>query len=581
MKKYKKEIKEELQREHLEMIRNLNRSNGESNGLFDDDGFGEDDLQEYYRYIKNDEKQAFHFIVSKQGHVWIDKVMVEKAAYKIKKIDDLSGIETERYCIDIPSFVYGFKANDKYDPTHKDESYMMGSGVRFPGLKEIEDDKYYILKDGFDEQVDRAESKGLSSVASIFAYNSRLGSVEHSMLIIRGNGRPMHGELNNLFVCMPVRAVWFENMDLSKITMMTETFVSCSMLMYIDMQECDLSNVRLFCGTFRGCRNLRSVEVGRKDKKLEKVVSVHNMFCGCEQLLSAELNHFESRNIKNIDSLFLDCKSLRHVDIKDWDLRSLRYAEGAFQNNFNLRIDELTGIFRNSKLVDASGMFLNTNLCDISFFRNMDVSELVDATAMFAVTNIKTVDLSNLEFPKLKKMETMFLECYYLKKVNLDNLKTPNVRIIHNIFNGDKEIKKLDLSSWELREDQEYDLDNFFSGCRKLRTVKLWKKINSECVKSYRWMFNGCQKLKKVDFTGWKFGSIIDIVGMFKDTNPEVQIIMDDRPGVTRDNYITFDPRKETSNEQDRMKSEVLRQFYYEMELEQERADREVKELLY
>ena len=76
MTEYKKEIKEELQRERLEMIRNLKKSNGESNGLFDDDGFGDADLQEYYKYIENDEKQAFHFIVSKQGHVWIYKVIV-------------------------------------------------------------------------------------------------------------------------------------------------------------------------------------------------------------------------------------------------------------------------------------------------------------------------------------------------------------------------------------------------------------------------------------------------------------------------------------------------------------------------
>lgn len=564
MTEYKKEIKEELQRERLEMIRNLKKSNGESNGLFDDDGFGDADLQEYYRYIENDEKQAFHFIVSKQGHVWIDKVIVEKAAYKIKKIDDLSGIETEGYCIDIPSFVYGFKANDRYDPIHIGEDGRKGQKLK---------EKSYILKDGFDEQVDRAESRGLSSVASIFVYPDIWGSVEYSVLTIKGNGRPMHGELNKLFVNMPIRTVWFENMDLSKITMMIETFRSCEMLMYVGMSECDLSNVRMFCGTFKGCRNLHSAEVGRKDKKLEKVVSVHGMFSECEQLIGVELNHFESRKINNISDLFLDCKGVRHVGIEKWDLRNLRYAEDAFNNNYSLNIDELTGIFRHSKLINASGMFLNTNLYDMNFFRTMDVSELVDATAMFSATNIKTVDLSNLEFPKLKKMGAMFLGCTHLRKVNLDNLKTPNVRNIHNIFNGDKSIRKINLNSWELREGQEYSLDGFFRDCSNLKTVKLWRTINSEYITDYRQMFMGCEKLKEIDFTGWSFRSNIDIIEMFEGVNPKLNIIMDNKPKINRNNYRTFDARKETSNEKDRMKSEVLRQFYYESGLEIERMN--------
>ena len=218
-------------------------------------------------------------------------------------------------------------------------------------------------------------------------------------------------------------------------------------------------------------------------------------------------------------------------------------------------------------------MFLNTNLYDMNFFRTMDVSELVDATAMFSATNIKTVDLSNLEFPKLKKMGAMFLGCTHLRKVNLDNLKTPNVRNIHDIFNGDESIRKIYLNSWELREGQEYSLDGFFRDCSNLKTVKLWRTINSEYIVDYRQMFMGCEKLKEIDFTGWSFRSNIDIIGMFEWVNPKLNIIMDDKPKITRNNYKTFDARKETSNEQDRMKSEVLRQFYYESGLEIERMN--------
>ena len=133
------------------------------------------------------------------------------------------------------------------------------------------------------------------------------------------------------------------------------------------------------------------IEVVWKDK----FTSLKTMFWTCNSIVSLDLSHLDTSNVKYMDYMFSDCSSLVSLDL----------------SNFNTINVEIMGY-----------MF-------------GDCSSLV------------SLDLSNFNTSNVKNMESMFYGCSSLVSLDLSHLDTSNVEDMKYMFSGCSSLVSLNLSN--------------------------------------------------------------------------------------------------------------------------------------
>ena len=151
----------------------------------------------------------------------------------------------------------------------------------------------------------------------------------------------------------------------------------------------------------------------------------------------------KSRDIlKDSSFMFANCQNIVNLDLVFFDTRNI---------------------------IDMSSMFINMKLTsiDLSSFNTVNVKKM---NAMFAFCiNLVELDLSSFDTSKVEDMSEMFRYCKNLKKLNLSSFNTKNVTNMNDMFLSCENLEILDLTSFNITK---YTLvKGLFLKCSNLRRV--------------------------------------------------------------------------------------------------------------
>lgn len=148
-------------------------------------------------------------------------------------------------------------------------------------------------------------------------------------------------------------------------------------------------------------------------------------------------------------------------------------------------------------VISLTGTFDNYNHVAIDISR-MDTRNVVDMSGMFdEAMFIRELDFSNIDTSNVVDMSGAFACMHSLRTINLKNVNTTKVKTFKELFDSDLELEELDLSSF--RFDSAENIESMFCYCRLLKSITIKNKITH--VEHINNLFNGCGTLKKLDLS--------------------------------------------------------------------------------
>ena len=181
---------------------------------------------------------------------------------------------------------------------------------------------------------------------------------------------------------------------------------------------------------------------------------------------------------------------------------SLTDCWNMFTGLSNLIEIDLTN-FDFSKVTRMNSMFQNClNLEYIKFNNNIEKKLIVnDMSYMFDnCRSLKNLDLSNLDTFNLIKMSQTFSNCWSLTSLNFNGFNTSLVTTFMGMFNNCSSLISLDLSSFNT--SQVSFLNSMFYFCTSLTSINL-SSFNTSNVLTMDKMFFECNKLKSLDLSNF------------------------------------------------------------------------------
>lgn len=192
-----------------------------------------------------------------------------------------------------------------------------------------------------------------------------------------------------------------------------------------------------------------------------------------------------------------------------------------------------------SKLTSTTEMFSYVKkMTSIYFNPKFGGNNLIDMQGMFYECNsLTSVDLTNFNTENVQSMANMFYNCYSLKQINISNFDTRKVKNMFSMFFNCRSLESIDLSIFETRKLNEMskmfygsgitsiDISNFntenvrsfidlFNGCRNLTSIKI-SKIRTYNINNMDNMFKGCSSLIKLDLSYFDTSSLTTMHEMF------------------------------------------------------------------
>ena len=263
----------------------------------------------------------------------------------------------------------------------------------------------------------------------------------------------------------------------------------------------------------------------------DNIVNIKNMYRGCPNLTS--INNFVfHENLVEVEGFILDCEKLVNAN-------NVTIA-GAFYNDLFRGVSSLKYV--NNLLISYIGrsmifshMFDGcTNLLEMSFHDDSYTEQVISIDYMFRGTSMKTVDFSNVSFPKVTSMKYLFADSYMkeftftvpntvvnitgflsncpnLKTLNnfnintnviaTDWLKDTNITTLTNCSFFNKNTSFKGSTSLKTITNLTYtgqDFSSYFEDCINLQRATI---IMRNSVNNMSNSFRNCPKLNFVDFT--------------------------------------------------------------------------------
>lgn len=263
----------------------------------------------------------------------------------------------------------------------------------------------------------------------------------------------------------------------------------------------------------------------------DNIVNIKNMYRDCPNLTS--INNFVfHENLVEVEGFMLDCEKLVNAN-------NVTIA-GAFYNDLFRGVSSLKYV--NNLLISYIGrsmifshMFDGcTNLLEMSFHDDSYTEQVISIDYMFRGTSMKTVDFSNVSFPKVTSMKYLFADsymkeftftvpntvvnitgilsnCVNLKTLNnfnintnviaTDWLKDTNITTLTDCSFFNKNTSFQGKTSLKTITNLTYtgqDFSNYFEDCINLQRATI---IMRNSVNNMSNSFRNCPNLNFVDFT--------------------------------------------------------------------------------
>ncbi len=204
-------------------------------------------------------------------------------------------------------------------------------------------------------------------------------------------------------------------------------FKNCTNLVSVNLDNFDTSSVTKMQGMFSGCENLTGVDVSGFDTC--NVTNMAEMFWNCMNLVSVDVSGFNTCNVTSMGGMFCRCISLTSVDVSGFDTRNVTNMWWMFYGCSSLTSVDVSD-FDTGNAVSMAGMFWDCSKLSSVNLSGFDTSKVRDMGWMFAgCSGLESVDLSSFNAGHVTEMRNMFRGCSRLKRI-----KTPyNVNAITDL----------------------------------------------------------------------------------------------------------------------------------------------------
>lgn len=225
-------------------------------------------------------------------------------------------------------------------------------------------------------------------------------------------------------------------------------FMGCTQLVSVDLNDFDTSQVTNMNSMFEECKCLENVVVS--GLKTSSVTAMYSLFAGCSSLQSLDLSGWDTRNVCEMGRMFCGCSKLERVDVSSFDTG---------------KVTGMDAMFYGCKSLQS---------VDVSKFKTQNVSYI---SRMFeGCSSLESLDVSGFDTSSAFEMAFMFKDCSLLKQLDVHGFSTKNAMTTNHMFDGCSNLKSLNLSGFDLQSlNAEYlwqfDEPDMFVGCTSLTEI--------------------------------------------------------------------------------------------------------------
>lgn len=252
-------------------------------------------------------------------------------------------------------------------------------------------------------------------------------------------------DIQGLFSYLNVRYLDIQNLDISKAQSLKEFFYK-STCEIINVTGLDTSNIGNLHACFGNASKLTNI-IGLETWDVSKVTNFYEFFNYCSRLQNADavanwnvssatdMGRFfqgvkfpsgtiqlswSAPNLRNASAMFFACSETVSIDLSFFkdssQLWSVSYLLGA-----NTKLEKVTGIeyLNKTSLRNLSYMFHGCKtLKELDGLETLTIADNTDAPSMFEnCINIEVLDLSGMDFSRIKSASKMFRNCTALKTI--------------------------------------------------------------------------------------------------------------------------------------------------------------------
>ena len=282
-------------------------------------------------------------------------------------------------------------------------------------------------------------------------------------------------------------------LNTENVTSMSMMFFGCNSLQELDLGSFDTKNVTSMSMMFQNCENLKTLNLRNFNTK--NVTDMSAMFYECRGLTTLNLNSFDTRNVTDMEFMFLNCINLQSLDLGNFDTKSVANMHGMFSDCESLQSLNLSN-FDTRRASRMESLFWDCKGLKILDLSSFNTENIADMKFMFSdCESLQSLDLSSFNTENVVNMTNMFSNCKSLKSLDLRSFDTRNVRDMGMMFFSCENLQELNLDSFDI--SSVHDMKDMFGSCKNLERLD-FKNLDTKKIK-YRFMFQGCENLQKVN----------------------------------------------------------------------------------
>jgi surface protein len=259
---------------------------------------------------------------------------------------------------------------------------------------------------------------------------------------------------------------------------MESMFDSCHNLLSLDLNTFDTTKVTSMEKMFYQCQKINEIKLSNKFKT-DNVVKFTNMFSSCYDLKAINLDSFNTANADDMSLMFNDCRELTSIDLSNFITDKVKNFSHIFAGCEKLR--DIDFNLNASSANDLSYLFFECRSLNNLNMTLLHTDQEINIDFMFYNCESLTNLIFGTNYYEINSMEYTFHGCTNLPNIDLTYFNVKNVVTMRNLFYGCKAITQLNLLSFN--SNNCHIFDNMFGQCNDMN-VTINEEFNKELIES-------------------------------------------------------------------------------------------------
>ena len=291
---------------------------------------------------------------------------------------------------------------------------------------------------------------------------------------------------------------------------MRNMFASCSGLISLDVTHFNTANVKDMSNMFYGCSGLISLDV--TNFNTANVTSMSGMFYGCSGLISLDVTNFNTANVTSMSGMFYGCSGLISLDVTNFNTANVTNMRYMFKGCFKLKEIYVSDKFVTDDVIDSKDMFLGCHSLSGDIDQNsVKVNDKTYAKTAGGYFRDKAYD----NRPWVKYADgTLTFRCGYKKTLGENEyaLNSGEEKPAWYTLHDDINLVVFEASFANARPTSCYA---WFQGFENLKQIEGIENLNTANVTDMSYMFKNCSNLAKLDVAHFNTAKVTTMNSMF------------------------------------------------------------------